>query len=84
MNIVITTFHIVTALDCYLVCFSSSTLPPWVTLMDITKIEVITVLWPEAYFQSKLMEDQALPDLMLQLLLPTLFLIIGMETNKTR
>ena len=37
MNIVVTTFHLATALDCYLVCFSPSILPPRVTVMEVIK-----------------------------------------------
>ena len=37
MSIVVTTFHLATALDCYLVRFSPSTLPPRVTLMEVIK-----------------------------------------------
>ena len=35
MNIVVTTFHLATVLDCYLVCFFPSTLLPWETLMEV-------------------------------------------------
>ena len=37
LNIVVTTFHVATAEDCYLVYFSPSTLPPLVALMKVTK-----------------------------------------------